>query len=703
MRKNSIKSIDIFFDARNSEYYVKLVFSGNEELPGFDEMSLEQKQILYSEFPELAELGKRPSEETIEEIIDPKIKEYNEHCRNSFRTKWKVYVDDVLVPINQDAIIKRLEKQSTTFVSIRYEGSADDSAIIGFIEEYKRNTKVQYMAYFCDKCKQWRYGEVVNRKVRCQCGIVFSKDNDAVHLFTGDDALTQAAERAIEKNSSQTLDQTMEFKARSFYYKGATYGLNLREFEVLHEVLYNDCAVDSIFVKDESGRIKFQLDYENYLRCISEKKIDSELTELYKKKPRILSEINSASNDICGVMSGFYWYFKEYGLTKSTALCWRIGDANYSYNSPAEYVSKLCSTSMSGMDELISLYNKQTCQYFFQGYDSRKIELSRLIFEKTGGRYIYIDENNKVTDFGTDFIQHLSVVDDQVATKNEFISAIHDDDAFWKLVRGSYDCEDGYWSTSGETYYDNLCYYQFAILGKAILNYRSLQIRNSKEGMDYIRTVVSNAYLKRDDLTQRRYNDLISLIFHTSLLDKLVFRYEGVVKVGQVKTEPLIDALNESLKDTESAPDIKAYLFCLNSVDKKVRFQFGGRADTLLGHAKHLSSVGVNGNKALADYISSPEVHELLQYILADRYKTILDDTENAFQNLKNNLDVLRRGIDEKIQVISYERATGRDDIVSSVALLPQTKVQAVPAQRTEVPRTNVTVTKKEDDTDEWA
>lgn len=698
MRKKSIKSIDIYFDARNADYFVRFVFSDNEELPGFEEMSLEQKQILYTEFPKLAELGKRPSEETIEEIIDPKIKEYNERCRNSIRTKWKVYVGDVLVQINQCAIIKRLEKQSKTFGQIKYDGSADDSTIIGFIEDYKSNTKVQYMAYYCDKCKQWRYGKVVNKRVRCQCESVFSTDDDSVQLFKGDNSLIEAAERVIEKNSSQSLKHSIESKARSFYYKGTTYGLNLGEFKVLHEVLYNDCAIDSIFVKEESGKIKFQPDYENYLRGISEKKIDSELTELYKKRIRILTEINSASNDICGEMSGFYWYFMEYGLTKSTALCWRIGNAYYSYNSPDEYVSELCLTPTLGMDALISLYNEQTCQFFFQGYDSRKIELSRLIFEKTGGRYIYIDENNKVTDFGKDFIRHLSVVDDQVATKNAFILAIHSNEAFWELVRGSYDREDGYWSISGETYYDVLCYYQFAIQGKSILNYRSLQIRNSKEGMEYIRAVVLNAYLKRDDLTQRKYNDLLSIIFHTSLLDKLVFRNEGIVKVGQAVTEPLIDTLMNLLKPTDLVPDFKAYLFCLSSVDKKVRFHFGGRTDTLLGHAKYLNGVAINGNKSLADYISSAEVQELLKYIFRDQYSTILSDATEAFQNLKQNLDELRRGTDKIIQDISYARAKGRDDIVSRVTPLSQTNVPSVTAQRT-----NVTVNQEEDDTDEWA
>lgn len=700
MKKNSIKSIVIYFDARNADYYVRFIFSRNEELPGFDEMSPEQKQLLYSEFPELFEFGKKPSEETIEEKIDPKIKEYNERCRDSFRIKWKVYVGDVLVQINQNAIIKRLEKQYGAFTAIDYDGSADDTSIIDFIENYKTNAKVQYMTYYCATCKQWRYGKVVKRKVRCQCGEVISIDDDGVLLFS---SLIKAAEKAIEKNSSQTSDQPIGSKARSFYYKGTTYGLNLREFKVLHEVLYNDCAIDSIFTQDESGKIKFQLDYENYLRGISEKKIDTELTELYKKRLRILVEINSASNNICGVMPGFYWYFKEYGLTKSTALCWRTEDAFYSFNSPTEYVSELCSASTSKIDDLISLYNEQTCQYFFQGYDSRKIELSRLIFERTGGRYVYIDENNKVIDFGTEFIRHLSVIDDQISAKNEFIVSIHGDEAFWELVRGSYDRDDGYWSTSSENYYDVLCYYQFAILGKSILNYRSLQIKNSKDGMEYIRAVVSNAYLKRDEMTQRRYQDLLGLIFHTSLLDKLVFRNEGVVKVGQVGSEPLIDTLMVLLKPAELMPGIKAYLFCLSSVDKKVRFQFGGRADTLLGHAKYLNGVADSGKGALMDYISSTEVKEVLQCIFADRYKAILDDGSNAFQDLKQSLEELRKGIDKRIQNISYAKATGQEDILGGTAPLPKPSIQTVSEQRTELPRTNTIANIEEDDTDEWA
>ncbi|MCH5157415.1 MAG: hypothetical protein J1G02_06050 [Clostridiales bacterium] len=658
MKKNEIKSIEIYFDPKSTDYFVRICVAQGQELPGFDEMSPEQKQILYNEFPELAKLGKRPSEEAIEEYIDPKIKLFNERSSNSVRTKWKLFKEVALESINQTAVINRLERQLGSFVATSYDGSADDGSIVQFIRDFKNNAKAQYLVFYCDSCKHWEYGKLVNRKVRCSCGNVFTIESEDVYSFTGEYARIKAAELAIEKNNGATGDGvTAEPKARSFYYRGGNYGLSLQEFKALHDVLYYDCAVDSVFTTDEQGRIKFQPDYEGYLHGISDKNINDDLTDLYRRKGRIIAEINSASNEVCGTMSGFYWYFKEYNLTKSRSLHWRVDKKHYRFDTPEEYVESLCSVKASERDALLSLYNSQTCQYFFKGYDGTRIELSRLIYEKTG-KFVYIDENGAITDFGHDFIRKLSAVDDMIATKNEFITAIYDDEAYWNQIKGSFDRNDGYWSTADETYYDRLCYYQFAIQGKTTLNYRSLQIRNSKDGMEYIRSIVTNAYQRNDELTRNRFADLLKLIFKTTLLDKLVFRNEGIVKVGQSPL-PLIDNLSRMLAPADASPDIKAYLFCLNTVDKKVKFMYKGRLDTIAGHAKYFNSI-TDGNRMLDEYLESEELKILLQYIFADRYEAIVNSATQAFNSLKQQLDDLRRSIDKQIQQISFARITSK-------------------------------------------
>ncbi len=667
MKTNNIKSIDIYFDSQNTCYYVRFTFSSYDELPSFYEMNKEQKTLLYSMFPELEAFGKHPGDETIEKDFDPKIEAYNERCRNSYRIKWKAYMDGVLEQINQKEMIQILEKKrkSGNFVSINYDKTPNDDVIIDFIENYKSDIKDQYMTYYCDECKQWRYGIIKNKKVKCKCGKSFSYDdydNDKkLFKFSGANALNKAAakaaEMAAENNSSQTSNPFIESKDRSFYYNGMTYQFTLGDFMALHEMLYQNCAIESVF-QVNSGKITFQLDYENYLKGISKREnINSEWKSLYQKKSEILLKINEVYDNVNGAMLGFYLYFHYYIHTRSKALRWRIENTIYSFSSPEDYVVKLCAAFQSQnnalINTLISLYNDQTCQYFFQNYDSRKIELSRLIFEKTNGKYVYINENNKVIDFGTEFINRLSVVDDQITEKIEFIYAIQGDDAFWKLICGSYSDYDFYSSTSND-YYDLLCYYQFAIQGKSILNYRSLQIKNAIDGMEYIRTIVSNAYLRRNNITQQRYQDLLSLIFDTSLLDSVIFRNENIVKVGRRDSkQPLIDTLKSLLKSTESIPSINAYLFCLNLVDKNVKFYFDDRLDTLLGHAKYLMSMDDTRRNRIADYISSNEVKEVLKCIFAEgQYEKILDEGKAAFQKMKQALN--------EIQDVSHTSAKRR-------------------------------------------
>lgn len=660
MKKNSIQSVDIYYDAGRSEYYVRIAVSDGCELPAFEEMNEAQMGELFEAYPEL-KAYRNASPETIEELVDPKIKEYNLAARDSLRVRWKAYIYGGLVQINRPAIIKRLEKGLGDFTPIAYEGGLEnvtDSSIISAIEDYKNSVKVQYMVYRCEKCGRWRYGRAVNKKVKCVCGSVYSADDDVL-LFTGETALVRAAETAIEKNSAPAAAPATEIRARSFYYKGFAYGLNLREFRVLHEVLYGDCATEAVFARDAGGRISFQPEYENYLCAIAQKQIDEKITQIYKRRARIIAEINSSYGGESGLMSGFYGYFMEYGLTRSAALCWRTEDGYFTYNSHAEYVSDLCAAPAERQKQIISLFNELTCRYFFVGYDCRRIELSRLICENSDGGFVYVDDNDRLTDFGRNFIAELSVNDERVPVKREFMLAIHGDEKFWEQVRGSYDLEDGYWSSSGDSYYDLLCYYQFAITGKKVLNYLSLRIVNGREGMDYIRSVVTGGYLGAGANAERQYADLVSLMFGTSLLDKLVFRNDGVLK-GKGGSVPFVDTLMDMLNSDAAAPGIRAYLFCLETADRRTKFRYGGRADTLLGHAKRLCGGAENGSNALADYVSCNDVQEVLQCIFADRYGELLREGEAAFRALKNSTDELYRQTESKIMALTHARATGQ-------------------------------------------
>lgn len=410
------------------------------------------------------------------------------------------------------------------------------------------------------ECGQIEFGRLINGKATCtKCGHAIALTDNNVSKFFGENALMRAAQSVNEKKAKKSDEQQNASpaylpKARSFYYNKTTYGINLPEFKALHEVLFSDCAIDKVFVTDDKGTISFSPDYDNYLRIICEKGVD---TKLYKSKVRIIREINSASNALYGAMAGFYWYFNEFGLTKSSSLHWRVGDALFAFKSPQDYVSALCSADAKKRQAIISLFNEQTCQYFFKNYEYSIIELSHLIYDTTG-KFVYIAENNDTfIDFDSNFINHLSDFDDKIAARNDFIEAIHDDRIFWDKIKGSMDDYDGYFSTADETYYDRLCFYQFAIQGKSIVKYKSLQIRDSKEGIEYIKSVVTSAYLRRDNNTQMRFRDLTQMLLKTALFNSMIIGTEGVVKSGQIGSIPFIERLTELVSETNNTPSLR--------------------------------------------------------------------------------------------------------------------------------------------------
>lgn len=192
--------------------------------------------------------------------IDPKIKEYNERTRAMVRRRWKLFYCGSLRQINDEADSIILDKKVTTFTDLKYEGSLDDSAIIKFIQDHQSESgKDIYIAFECSECGQIEFGRLINGKATCtKCGHAIALTDNNVSKFFGENALMRAAQSVNEKKAKKSDEQQNASpaylpKARSFYYNKTTYGINLPEFKALHEVLFSDCAIDKVFVTDDSS------------------------------------------------------------------------------------------------------------------------------------------------------------------------------------------------------------------------------------------------------------------------------------------------------------------------------------------------------------------------------------------------------------------------------------------------------------------
>ena len=133
---------------------------------------------------------------------------------------------------------------------------------------------------------------------------------------------------------------------------------------------------------------------------------------------------------------------------------------------------------------------------------------------------------------------------------------------------------------------------------------------------------------------------------------------EGTVRTSKGETAPFLPRLKELLNAEETKPSLSAYLFCLDTVSKSTKFWYGGRCDTLMGHAAFQSSAGKAG--AFRELSASPEAAEILKYIYAERYESICTESGHAFSALTQALKEFQSQFDNQVQAMIRAEAVGR-------------------------------------------
>ena len=640
------KEIKIHYDI-DFNFYVEIILVGKKELPDFGSMNPSQKLLLANAFPKYGELIMDPNldpDASSEEIkqITPLIEEYNKECKRSNITRiYKVskqYKFDSIDPSQMPTY--RVEHLS-------YDGSDYNDEIIAFIKDKEKELKEERYAVFeCDECKKIQFAPIISNKVRCDnCKKEFPataacKEIKAIFSSQTNNSPRTAAiikYRELLKNNSKVStkygdDDEIDFKGLfPFTYNDIVYKFSFPEFELLHKSLYDNFACDAILEFKDKENIGFKDSYLKYLKCLYNNNVRKDLYENAKRK--ITNEINSTFNSINTIEKAFYWYFNNYDLNKNHILIWRLGSHLYKFETLEDYVNTFLSAEQNEKLNLLQLFNELTSQEnnLFYGYDpSKSSEISRLIYE-ISHRFIYISNNN-IIDFGKDFLNQLHLQDEMIPTRNIFIESIMDNYKFKEQIHAS--DIGSYYGGSDETYYDRLCYYEFALSGRRLLKYKSLRIKNSQDGFKTIKNIIINTYLTDSDESRKQFHDLVELSENQDLcasldlLSPVSIRFDFGTTAEEINFETLREELS---KTTNDIPSIALYLKCIDLTAnwaKKIKVRFKNRINTFNDHLKYILDTTKQGKplmEAINAFYNDSDINYLIKFAVNP---SGLDDTE---------------------------------------------------------------------------
>lgn len=622
MRSKSIE-IKIYYD-QNFCFYVERIRVGKRALSAFISMSSMEKEILADTYPDKGEIimSAQAGSTIVKEVIEPLIEEYNSECLSSNITRcYKISKDYKFVPI--DALLMPTYGLQQT----QYAGTDDRDDIITFIKALEKDLKKEsYGVFVCPECHKIQYQLVTKNRVSC-CGQLFDS-NICMAIYTTENSMapkTSAIARYMEEKKKGEPGPTPSERGGlyPFTYKDVVYRFSLPECKLLHSVLYNDFACEFVFEVKGDGNIGFTDSYLKYLKSLYDNNIRKDLYQAYR---RVQNEINAQTNSIKSIERAFYWYINKYDLNEDEALVWRV-DKVYKFNTVDKYVESFIVAGMEEKLHLIQLFNDLTCDEnnLFYGYNSNDVsEISRLIYE-VSNQFIYVS-GDTIVDFGTDFIGQLHLQDTLVSTRNIFLESIIRNYKFWDKIKNAFDSSDRGYKSSDETYYDRLCFYQFAITGKRILKFKNISITNSQPGFVAIKEIIRDAYSIADESSIKQFRTLVELAKNQNLCEKLdklspvaeTISFNSNRGQESITFETLRQKLILSTKET---PSIELYLICSDLTGdehKRLRVRFDGRLNTFSGHLRNIleKAQGKSLIDAIKRFYNDTEISFFIRFVL---------------------------------------------------------------------------------------
>ncbi len=569
-----------------------------------------------------------------------------------------------------------------------YAGVGDLEDILSFIElKQKELFHLDYVVFKCPVCGQKQFG-VLTKGRFCKCS---NKDCKSETLNV-DDIEVEIKDRFLSGTSEQNKanaiaclyawDEVKEIEEDDeddikfdgvcpYNYKGDVYRIYYTDCRLLHENLYSDFAFEEVLTTTEKG-VVFTQEYKKYLKSLDKYGISivdgqSLFSNVKSARKRIKAEEHPLEK-------AFFWYMMNYCMPNEKRLVWRVDQKSVSFFDKNDFVNAILSGSEGVVRQLVKIYQAVadlSLEYnFFEGYESSLTDLSRLIYETTGNFTYVTDE--KFVNFGKNFIENLHILDGKVSDKNEFIESIRQSSyEFWSKIKGSFTDDDAYLGGLDNTYYDRLCYYQYAICGKKELKYKNLVISDSPVGWEYVKSIVKNAYLAKYVYDDGEYVQLLEFLKNEELSAKL-----SVIK--EKPDEGFFDGQSQEFnyerlcalaKNQNAAkPSIELYLNCASLSSRTIKdakFWYNDSLDTLLGHIKKLFTGFDNQSvhKEIFEFSKNKDVKSIMEHIFAWTKKGGYQEFEaqclNGFNRLNETLKKSEKELDELRAKIAQEQLKG--------------------------------------------
>lgn len=659
--RNKLRIV-IYYD-KDFNFYVERTIIKKMLPENFISFSQSDRVVLAEAYPDMDEMimTAQVSNSSARKEIENLIEKYNEDCIRGKVNRWyKISKDYKFILINDS------EKPIRILQSVEYNGEDDGEKIIEYIKSIEKKLKEEsYGVFTCPKCNELQFQRIIkNHLVCCKCNEEFD-EGICIARYTSKDGSPRTlavAKFLLEKNKKNTeqvkkvQDGVMLYP---FTFQGVVYRFSLPECKLLHNILYKNFACDAVFEVENEG-VRFTENYLRYLKCLHDNNIRP---DLYEQSSRIITDINAQENSIKTMERAFYWYINNFDLNDKGIMAWKTDGQIYTFVTAEQYVQQF----IRKPDErlmLTKLFNDLTCgtnflfdnehslKNIFYGYSpNEQSELSRLIYDQSH-RFIYVLDNT-IVDFGEDFIDNLHLQDDLISIRNQFLESIIFNDKFWVKIKNAYnDVLDSGFNAEDETYYDRLCFYQFAIRGKDVLNYKNLSIKNSSEGFRQIKAIVRQAYVDHDKNSLVDFNALVELSKNDSLcerMDKLACVKEDSSFGDSLSFDDLMYKIRRS---TRSYPTMELYLTCCDLTSdkyKQIQIRFEEHIDTFNGHLKSIlrNKQGKSLTDAINRFNQDSDINDYIRYVLNNRIPEGLDEfyreKEIEFKKLKSAISKLEQ------------------------------------------------------------
>ena len=461
-----------------------------------------------------------------------KTSETYDYFKCSYRPTRKTYLFE---PLYESS---RIEKAITNNSLIQIHASDvltfSKEAVIGVINEYRLKKADFYIVYLCPVCQTYTIYACPNHGRIGYC----EKCHNRIDFNNLQDTLMETSQynAAVKWIKDHPIKEAqLEKETHIFRYRGTPYGL--KDYADLFAIVLRNQDVDAVFI-EENGLISFKEDFFSYLEAIN--------ASLARHIDNGLSNVQATNTEgmIFDKTVALYWFYHHYtyaieAIDKSTfrnAISTNVGV----FNNRLDFINRFLKEEKETQKYMLSLLNPTYIEYFFSAEDETYFDeddiyycFSKLIFKLTN-KYVYIDPiNYAVTILEKSFLKDVLKNDSLTYSRYLIVDKLLKND-FPFFLGENYNFSLRY-NKKRLDGYDLLCYFAW-LYRQGDYCYLDLKIPcDSQKCKDYLRNIVSDAYLNNDyhaldllnEIYKNEYLASSSLESITSVLDLFLKNYRS--------------------------------------------------------------------------------------------------------------------------------------------------------------------------------